>query len=233
LGGSPKTDPEAVADFRNNVIYNLTGATNLGNCRINVINNVYRPGPDTPASGKPLATKIENPHALKVFLDGNRFEGRPDLESDPSLAINFDRWTTRNYLATHWDEIAVATPFDVGAATPLTESAEAAYQRVLTYAGASLRRDAADARLIQGVQDRSNRLIDSQAEVGGWPVLESEPAPRDTDRDGMPDAWERQHGLDPHNPDDRNGLSGDDGYTHLEQYLNSLCPSETATLPGR
>ncbi len=41
LGGSPRTDPKVIADFRNNVVYNLSGATNLGNCRIDVINNYY------------------------------------------------------------------------------------------------------------------------------------------------------------------------------------------------
>ena len=47
---APGPTPRPIADFRNNVVYNLSGATNLGNCRINVINNFYRPGPDKPAA---------------------------------------------------------------------------------------------------------------------------------------------------------------------------------------
>ena len=39
----------------------------------------------------------------------------------------------------------------------------------------------------------------------------------------MPDAWEREHGLDPANPADRNVL-GSNGYTNLENYLNSIAP---------
>ena len=35
-------------------------------------------------------------------------------------------------------------------------------------------------------------MIDSQDDVGGWPNLESTPAPKDSDHDGMPDAWEKQ-----------------------------------------
>ena len=52
-------------------------------------------------------------------------------------------------------------------------------------------------------------------------------APPDTDRDGMPDEWERAHGLDPAQQD-HNGTSvcrqslGYDGYTNLEVYLNEL-----------
>lgn len=66
-------------------------------------------------------------------------------------------------------------------------------------------------------------IIDSQQDVGGWPELKSAAAPADSDHDGMPDAWEREHGLDPANPADRNGL-GSNGYTNLENYLNSIAP---------
>jgi pectinesterase len=44
LGGGKKTETVCVVDFRNNVIFNRTGATNFGNCKMNVINNFYRPG---------------------------------------------------------------------------------------------------------------------------------------------------------------------------------------------
>ena len=57
--------------------------------------------------------------------------------------------------------------------------------------------------------------------MGGWPELKSTPAPVDTDHDGMPDAWEKTHGLDPNDAADRNRLAAD-GYTMLETYLNSL-----------
>lgn len=66
-------------------------------------------------------------------------------------------------------------------------------------------------------------MINSQDEVGGWPTLESKPALPDLDRDGMPDAWEQSHGLRPDDPGDRNGDRNNDGYTNLEEYLNSLC----------
>ncbi len=222
LGGSPRTRPDAIADFRNNVIYNVSGATNLANCRINVIGNYYRPGPNSRAGGLPLATKTENAGALKAFLTGNVFEGREDLTADNHLAINFDRYTTGNYLPVKWQQIESRDEFDVAGAKPLTESAEDTYLHVLAAAGASLPRDAADERLVAGILDRTRRLIDSQREVGGWPQLASKPAPLDTDQDGMPDAWETRSGLDPQNPEDRNGDRDGDGYTNLEEYLNSL-----------
>jgi hypothetical protein len=39
--------------------------------------------------------------------------------------------------------------------------------------------------------------------------------------DGMPDDWERKHGLNPKNADDRNTLASD-SYTVLEKYINSI-----------
>jgi pectate lyase len=51
--------------------------------------------------------------------------------------------------------------------------------------------------------------------------LKSLPAPKDTDGDGMPDDWERQHGLNPNDPADGNAVNSD-GYTMLEHYLNKI-----------
>lgn len=45
-------------------------------------------------------------------------------------------------------------------------------------------------------------------------------APADADHDGIPDAWEIAHGLDPNDPFDRNGDLNGDAYTDLEDYLN-------------
>jgi hypothetical protein len=229
LGGSPRTNPAAIVDFRDNVVYNLKGATNLGNCRINIINNVYRPGPDTAKDHKPLATKFENEGALRVFLAGNVFQGQPALTADNDRAIDFDRWTQGSYRRTTLEEIRAAAAFDVGKAAPRFESATDAYERILRSAGASKRRDAADERLVQGVRDTTHRMINSQDEVGGWPRLASEPALQDTDQDGMPDDWERAHGLDAADPTDRNGDRENDGYTSLEEYLNSLCTPATSS----
>ena len=46
----------------------------------------------------------------------------------------------------------------------------------------------------------------------------------DRDRDGMPDTWESANGLNPEDPNDGNSDRDGDGYTNLEEYVNSLCP---------
>jgi hypothetical protein len=80
-----------------------------------------------------------------------------------------------------------------------------------------------DRRVTDDVRQHRGKLINSQAEVGGWPMLRSTAAPLDTDRDGMSDDWERSHGLNSNDPADRNADRNRDGYTNLEEYLNSLC----------
>ena len=69
-------------------------------------------------------------------------------------------------------------------------------------------------------------IIDSQNDAGGYPNssnFKGGTAPTDTDGDGMPDAWESAHGLNPNDAKDGAivSLSGDD-YTNLEMYLNEL-----------
>jgi pectate lyase len=64
-------------------------------------------------------------------------------------------------------------------------------------------------------------IIDTQKDVGGWPILKSAPAPKDTDHDGMPDDWEDANNLNKADPSDRN-ITAADGYTMLEKYLNSI-----------
>ena len=97
------------------------------------------------------------------------------------------------------------------------DPARSAHAHVLAGAGA-WPRDAADLRVIGNVRARTGRHIDSQEEVGGWPALAAGRPEPDADGDGMPDAWERRHGLDPARADghaDRNG----DGMTNLEDWL--------------
>ena len=99
-------------------------------------------------------------------------------------------------------------------------------------AGASLRRDAIDKRIIESLVHRTGSLIDSQDVyrdaqdvLAGIDDLPSERRPDDfdTDGDGMPDEFENAHELDSANPADGNGTTlSNMGYTNLEVYLNGL-----------
>jgi hypothetical protein len=134
------------------------------------------------------------------------------------------------------DKIAMKlnTPLEINN-NVTTHSATEAYNKVLAYGGASLIRDAIDNRIINETQNgtftysgsngSTKGIIDTQSDVGGWPVYNANTAPLDTDNDGMPDAWEDMKGLDKNNASDGISTSLDGGYTNVEVYLNSIVES--------
>jgi hypothetical protein len=56
--------------------------------------------------------------------------------------------------------------------------------------------------------------------------------PADTDGDGLPDAWEIQHGLDPNNPADAAQDPDKDGFTNLQEYQGGSDPKNPGSIPG-
>jgi pectate lyase len=221
IGGAVK-EPEWILDFRNNVIYNWSGTANVCDNPVNLVNNYFRPGPETPLDEQPIALKPDLPDKARGHMSGNLFEQRQDFTSNNYAALDMKRWLhseSKYQFDGTLDDWSVEEPYDLGANTPKTQSAEEAYALVLAHAGASLVRDDVDIRLIEDVKERQGRLIDSQSEVGGYPNLDKGMAPTDTDRDGAPDEWETSYGLDPNDPEDRNGDQDGDGYTNLEEYL--------------
>jgi len=225
IGGAVK-EPEWIIDFRNNVIYNWSGTANVCDNGVNLVNNLFRPGPETPGDEKPIAIKTDLPDKGRGHMEGNVFEGHPEFTQDNYLALDFERWlgphSKYRYDGT-LEDWKVEAAFELGDNAPETQSAEEACALVLAQAGASLRRDAVDDRVVGNVSERKGHLIDSQNEVGGWPELKQGRPPADRDGDGMPDAWETEQGLDPKDPEDRNGDQDGDGYTNLEEYLEDLC----------
>lgn len=127
--------------------------------------------------------------------------------------------------------IKLEEPIDAGEVT--THSATVAFEKVLAYAGASYRRDAVDARYAMEAETGTatytgsvtgmSGIIDTQGDVGGWPVLSKETKPTDTDKDGMPDDWETSNGLNPSLNDSKQyTVDTEKVYTNLEVYINSL-----------
>ena len=103
-----------------------------------------------------------------------------------------------------------------------THSAGDAYLKVIALGGAlPWNRDAVDKRVIDTVVNQNGEIIASARDVGGYPTLNSETPPVDSDNDGMPDYWEEAMGLDSSNPADRKNKDSI-GYTMLEVYLNWL-----------
>ncbi len=170
--------------------------------RYNFINNAYVQGPQTLG---PVIFYMRNVTG-RAFFEGNTIDGQllPQLNIVRSAAP---------------DRTFVDRAFDVGEVT--TVSAEDSYERVLARAGASFYRDAIDARVIEEVRTRTGFIPDSADDVGGWvAVTQGEPR-ADSNGDGIPDDWLIAQGIDPEEPSRANEV-GEDGYTLIERWLNSL-----------
>ena len=114
-----------------------------------------------------------------------------------------------------------------------THTAVAAKNAVVKWAGASLVRDAVDTRICDDVNAGTGAIINDIADVKAkygkaWPEYgaskEQIAQATDTDRDGMPDAFETQFGLNPSSAADGNVISLDKNgrYSNLEMYLHYL-----------
>lgn len=133
-------------------------------------------------------------------------------------------------------KIKMDTPAPTGEVT--THSAAESFSKVLSYSGASLYRDEIDARYMEeaktgtakykGSITKSPGIIDKVSDVNGYTEANfgtaTRPADFDTDKDGIPDAWEIANGLDPNDAADALTYSLDSKgyYTNLEVYANSL-----------
>ncbi|MEN3323185.1 pectinesterase family protein [Mariniflexile soesokkakense] len=203
-------------DFRNNVIYNW-GANNIYGGEkgtYNIINNYFKSGPATTSSKLDRIVSPSEPYG-KFYVDGNYVNGYG--------AITKNNWNG-GVQCDNPEATKLNSPINISENIK-TSSAIDAYEEVLKNAGVNLFRDAVDARIVHNTKEGSanykNGIIDSQENVGGWPILKSEKAKVDSDEDGMPDEWEVQKKLDPKASDAiLNTL--DKNYTNIEVYTNSL-----------
>lgn len=223
-------------DYVNNVVYNWGGNSTYGGegvkqaRQINMVNNYYKPGPATSKKTRLLDPTVEcsncSPYGTvvpaKFYLQGNYMYGSQQVAAD-----NWQGSTVQT------EAVKAATRWTDGL-TLLTaeESAEQAFETVLAKAGCSLRRDAIDTRIAEevrtgtaackGSNGSTGGLIDTQADAGGWPDLQAGEAQKDTDRDGIPDAWEEAHGLNPLSNADGKAETLVSGYSNLDVYLNDI-----------
>ena len=234
-------------NFTNNVLYNWgsnSGYAGEGGF-YNMINNYYKAGLATKTSNVGYRIFSPNPDDGKnsqpagvwghFYLNGNKMVN--NRISIPDVTGN--NWLGFHPTTTWSDTIKSTVAFTLPSYLRI-QTADSAYLSVTGFAGASLKRDSVDKRVIKnilngtisvtaGSNGSTGGFIDSQADVGGWPVYtynESD-VPLDTDNDGMPDQWETLKGLSPNDPSDGKTTSLNGIYTNLELYLNELASPVT------
>jgi autotransporter-associated beta strand protein len=205
---------KGVNEFVNNVVYNWGSGggyilgDSAGDSFVNVIENYYVNGPSTTI--EPFTRGNLNFH---IYARNNYHDGNLNGQLDGAV-VPQSGYTTVDWITTPF-------PYPTVGAMPAPE----AYDYVITNAGASRVRDRVDLRLIEEAQSLGalGEIISNENDPpmnGPGPVAGGR-APVDTDLDGMPDYWEIAAGLDP-NRADHNGDADGNGYTNLEDYLNSL-----------
>ena len=262
LGPRYTTQLDERMDMRNNVFYNYCGNGCYGGeaMNVNIVNNYYKPGPGTAQISTTKQKRIAavgirtNEYITsysdyaptlhiwgKYFVDGNVNSKYSDVTRDNWTWGMYNQISADSndglYNQDVKDSIRLSAPIDYILTT--THTAEDAYEKVLSWAGASLHRDTHDEFIIndtrnglatytgagnhKGIIDsqNDNKPADADENWSAWPTLNSLPAAADSDGDGMPDEWESSHGLNPNDANDGT-LRDDDGYTNLENYLNSL-----------
>lgn len=270
LGPRPGTQTDERMDMRNNVIYNWGGNGCYGGegMNVNIVNNYYKPGPATFDRSETYQKRIagvgirtteytkhgtSSPNQWDVmwhvwgtyYVNGNYNHSFPTMDEwkdgflsqiDASKNDNYFNDSIKNH-------IHRTVPIDFPSTT--THTAAMAFDKVLSYAGASLHRDAVDSVVVADARNGgatytgsglSKGFINNQDDLRpsdatddwcAWPTLTSLEAPTDTDGDGMPDEWETENGLDPNDKTDGAQLA-DDGYTNLEHYINGIVEAITS-----
>jgi hypothetical protein len=220
-------------DIRNNVVYNWAHRTTDGGVmQLNFVNNYYKPGPASRVFHVLMPERNHQFGPQDYYVKGNIMKGRYGANERYAGVLAPRNEAMENFIVNE----PFFEPF------VKTQSAKAALRDVLADVGCNVPMlDDHDRRVIEETRKTTTTyqgsvsglpgLPDSQEDVGGWedyPEIER-PADWDSDHDGLPDNWETSHGLNPNSPPgdyaDSNGDPDGDGFTNLEDYLNSLASS--------
>ncbi|KAG7092593.1 hypothetical protein E1B28_008936 [Marasmius oreades] len=208
---------KGVNEFVNNVVYNWGGGGGYiagdsdGPSAANIMNNVFISGPST--STHPFTRGNQN---FVAYVSNNYY----DPDQDGTLNGFILSPTTDNYSDIKFQ----STKFNYPTVANLLSPTDA-LNYVKAHAGASKSRDHIDDYLINtevGSLGKKGAVIsDPEASpMNGPGPISGGTAPVDTDKDGIPDAYESAHGTNPNAADSTSIASN--GYANIENYINSL-----------
>lgn len=248
---------------------------------INIVNNYYKAGPGTTNKTRVTQVSVSSsgnsedktPVGLssRYYISGNYVTAADSPENYDWKGVKYDSGLVKindeQYMKDndhHFgsnveyvkddkgnDCISVKLTQPIEAGTVTTHTAQNAYENILSYCGASLYRDAVDARYMEeartgtvtyhgdvpgpkGSSSKTEGILDfindpndtEEPKTASFPTLwnQTRPADFDTDGDGMPDDWEIPNGLDPNNAEDGAAYTLDPKgfYTNVEVYINQL-----------
>lgn len=228
-------EPTSTHDLRNCVISNWvenSSHTGSGGAALNLINNYYKPGVNTWERKRNEIFEFKNVRGpMHTYISGNilfcndsvtadNWKGTHDSNGDPIVFGKDNKYDNGKNVVIKMDK-----PFDTPFVT--TQSAKDAYETCLDDAGATVpSRDFVDYRIIRDVRYGAGRVINTENDLPEdqrWPTVWALPSPEDSDKDGMPDYWEKQFGINSEKNDAMDDSDGD-GYSNIEEYINNTDP---------
>ncbi len=222
----------AAGEFANNLIYNCRGGYvddghgARAKSPVNLHRNYYRRGPQTLDRIYPFALSPQMSYYVRDnYFEDWGYQGHP-RHWKWSGSDRAPRWVQFNNNGRE---------LDAPAKTPEIKlvDAKAAFPLILAKAGC-WPRDRVTTKTVREVQSKTGGWGRSAplSPTDEWFLKGLTPAksPTDSDGDGLPDAWEKSHKLDPNNPADAIkkvavGESIKDrhlGYSYIEYYINQL-----------
>lgn len=200
--------------YYNNVVYNfgmgIIGGHSAADNYQDVMNNYFIAGPS--GSQKYFDDWTETDH---LYSTGNYFDGNCNGKLDGWLITDYNSATP------------MSSPYFSPSHPRKLLTAAEAYADVAENVGASRRRDLHERRYIEQLTSLGTKgaFITNEDDLGGIGKVDGGVPIVDTDHDGMPDDWEREHGLNP-NKDDATLYSFGNGYMNIENYVNNATELE-------
>ncbi|WP_213806132.1 hypothetical protein [Granulicella sp. dw_53] len=212
--------------YVNNVVYNWGVAGYVGGHGAedhfaDLINNYFIAGPNSADSFIGEFTKTDHTYQTGNYADLNH-NGQLDgqlVTDDAFEHVNAD---------------VVPNPFAKPEIPVHVLPAIEAVSLGAKDAGDSLCRDSVDRELVNQLLSygKQGKLIVDETELGPPPPSSEVASPKDSDGDGIPDAWEHAHHLNPHDASDGQRIDPKTGYSKLETYLNELAESKPQSRLG-
>ncbi|HEY2761367.1 MAG TPA: autotransporter-associated beta strand repeat-containing protein [Pirellulales bacterium] len=213
--------------FVNNTIYNyqaaFTSGKSSGSFRYDVMSNYFIAGPSTTSAGDDFyqVDSTQSAYATGNLLDSNKdsvLNGSADNSVDSATVLG-SAWSANT---AQLPQLSTAASYSWN----IAHAGDSLKHDVMTYAPSN-GYDAVDAQMMTNVQSlgTGGRLWSSETQTGlangGLGTLNTGAKPTDTDNDGIPDAWEAVHGMNPNSASDALMLNPI-GYRMIEQYANEL-----------
>ena len=217
-------DPEKTnsnIDIRNNIFFNWdeSNILNPGRGSYNIVNNYFKFGPNTADNNhNQIVYTLCSPSKITMlYLTGNEIFLNPIISRNNVAGI----YPNIDFLYTAKNEYQTKKEYSHGAVS--MQPALRAKDIVLEYAGASLRKDYIDNKIIKDFNEKTSKSKDMYVDFGVYPPYNSDYTFTDLDLDGIRDDWELKNDLNPYSRFDALDKNNRKKmYNNRDVYLDSI-----------